>query len=66
MELERGLHLRLTDDGIWTATAVSDPATVLTADTADELRQLVRADYEGRSPVPMTPVTSHLSERMST
>jgi hypothetical protein len=56
----------LSSDGIWTATVVGDPATILTADTADELRQMVRADYAGRSPVPRAPVTSHLAERMST
>jgi hypothetical protein len=50
------------DDGVWTATPVADPATVLTADTADELRALIRADYTGRTggPAPL------LRERMST
>src|SRR5258708_27327396 len=53
-------------DGIWTATAVDRPATMLTADTADDLRRLVRADYAGRPRVAHVPVTSHLSARMST
>jgi hypothetical protein len=53
-------------DGTWTAKSVADPQTVLSAPTADELRRMVRADYAGRPRVPMTPVTSHLSERMST
>jgi hypothetical protein len=53
-------------DGVWTATVVGDPATVLTADAADELRQQVRADYQRRHPVPRIPATSYLSERMST
>ena len=53
-------------DRIWTANPVGHPATILTADTADELRKLVRADYAGRPRVHTTPATSHLSERMST
>ncbi len=56
----------LSGDGTWTAIAVNDPPSVLKAGTADELRQLVRADYAGRSPVPRTPVTSYLHERSST
>ena len=35
-------------DGIWKATSVVDPPTVLTADSADELRQKVRDDYADR------------------
>jgi hypothetical protein len=53
-------------DGIWRATVVGDPAAVLTADTADKLRQQVRADYQRRQQVPRTPATGYLSERMST
>jgi hypothetical protein len=56
----------LTSGGIWTATAAGNPATVLTADTADDLRRLVRADYAGRPRVANLPVTSHLSELKAT
>ena len=49
-------------DGIWKATSVLDRATVLTADSADELRQKVRDDYadqrRAESPLP--------GDRMST
>jgi len=50
------------DDGVWTAIPHVDPSTVLTADSADELRSLVRADYQRRTakPAPL------LGERMST
>jgi hypothetical protein len=50
------------DDGVWTAVPHADPATILTADNADELRRLVRADYFGRTRKP-SPL---LGERMST
>lgn len=36
-------------DGVWRATPHGDPATVLTADTARDLRQLVRDDYAART-----------------
>jgi hypothetical protein len=35
-------------DGVWRAHAFDRPADVLTADTADELRLLIRQDYRGR------------------
>jgi hypothetical protein len=35
-------------DGVWRAHAFDRPADVLTADTADELRLLIREDYRGR------------------
>ncbi len=58
------------EDGVWVAISVADPATVLTADSADELRLLVRADYfaTSRAGAGRVPVTDHLhlSERMST
>jgi len=40
------------DDGVWTAVAHVDPSTVLTADTADQLRALIRADYTQRTAKP--------------
>jgi hypothetical protein len=50
------------DDGVWTAVPHVEPATVLTAESADELRALIRADYLKRTarPAPL------LQERMST
>ncbi len=55
-------------DGVWVATSVADPTTVLIADSADELRLLVRADYFAASQTGAgrLPVTDYLSERMST
>ncbi len=56
-------------DGVWSAKSVSHPATVLTADTADDLRHLIRADYANasrRAGAGRRPVTDYLSERMST
>ena len=47
----------LSDNGIWTATAVGEPTAVLAAHTADELREKVRAEYTGRQPVPGRPAT---------
>ena len=32
-------------DGVWTASRCDDPTTVLTADTAPELRRLMQDDY---------------------
>jgi hypothetical protein len=40
------------DDGVWTAVPHVEPATVLTADSADELRALIRADYTRRTARP--------------
>lgn len=50
------------NDGIWSAIPHTDPSVILTADTADELRTLIRTDYTQRNakPVPL------LGERMST
>ena len=51
------------DDGVWTAVPHVAPSEVLTADTADELRALIRADYfkrTGERPAPL------LQDRMST
>ena len=44
------------DDGIWTAVPHLDPAVLITADTADELRAMIRADYTQRTakPAPLT------------
>jgi hypothetical protein len=44
-------------DGIWTAVPHVEPATILTADSADELRALIRADYTQRTakPAPLLP-----------
>jgi hypothetical protein len=36
-------------DHVWTATPLGDPADVLTAESAYELRQLVRHDYANRA-----------------
>jgi len=49
-------------DGTWSAVPHTDPSTILTADSADELRSLIRADYTQRTskPAPL------LSARMST
>jgi len=50
------------DDRVWHASPHAEPTTVLTADTADELRSLIRTDYTRRTakPAPL------LGERMST
>jgi hypothetical protein len=54
-------------DGIWIARSVLDRKTILTACTADELRDLVRSHYTSRPAGALRPpVTSYLSERMST
>jgi len=34
--------------GTWSASPLREPATVLTADSADELRRLLREDHDGR------------------
>lgn len=49
-------------DGIWKATSALEAATVLTADSADELRQKVRDDYAGRQRA----AHRALGDRMST
>ena len=64
-----GAYTFALGDGVWSATAVDDPATVLTAEFAEELRRLVRADYGKVSRRPRAckaPATDYLQERMST
>lgn len=51
-------------DDTWTATPAEDPASVLTAESAAELREAVRLDYARRHPGPR--FTGYLPERMST
>lgn len=51
-------------DDTWTATPADSPTGILTADSASELRELVRADYAERHPVACT--DGYLQERMST
>lgn len=51
------------DDGVWTAVPHLAPSEVLTADAADELRTLIRADYFKRTGKRRAPV---LQDRMST
>jgi hypothetical protein len=58
-----GAYAFQVTDGVWIASAVTDPACVLTADTADELRRKVRDDYASRRPTGPGPL---LGERMST
>ena len=48
--------------GTWSASPLSEPATVLTADSADEIRRLLREDHDGRIVVS----DATLSERAST
>jgi hypothetical protein len=50
-------------DDTWTAAPADSPADILTAESASELRELVRADYAERHPVART--SSYLQERMS-
>jgi hypothetical protein len=64
-----GAYTFALGDGVWSATAVEDPATVLTAESAEELRRLVRADYgkaSRRAQACRAPVTDYPQERMST
>jgi hypothetical protein len=49
-------------DGIWTATPAGNPAGVLSADSAAQLREKVRVDYAGRQ----VSLTAVRGERMST
>jgi hypothetical protein len=49
-------------EGAWRATWKADPQAVLTANSADELRDKIRADYAQRTAKP-SPL---LGERMST
>ena len=58
---DEAYSFRVTD-GVWTATPFSDPAAILTAGSARELRELVRRDY-GERQVSLAAVRG---ERMST
>ena len=49
-------------DGVWSATPLANPSAVLTAESAHELRELVRRDY-GERQVSLAAVRG---ERMST
>lgn len=49
-------------DGVWQAVPAVDPSAVLTAGTAEELRQKVRQDYSSRR-ASLGPIRG---ERMST
>jgi hypothetical protein len=49
-------------EGVWQAVPAVDPSAVLTADTAEELRQKVRQDYASRQ-ANLGPIRG---ERMST
>ena len=49
-------------EGIWQAVPAIEPATVLSADTAEQLREKVRQDYASRQ-ASLGPVRG---ERMST
>ena len=51
-------------DDTWTATPTDDPADVLMADSAFELRELVRRNYAARQSAGK--VSGYLQERMST
>jgi hypothetical protein len=52
-------------DGVWQAIPVADPAGILTADSAWELREKVRTDYAARKSA-APPPPGYLQERMST
>jgi hypothetical protein len=41
--------IQLVDGETWVASPLVDPATLLSAGTADELRQLIRRDYDERT-----------------
>jgi hypothetical protein len=49
-------------DRVWTATPLTDPSAVLTADSAYELREVIRRDYAERQ----TSLAAIRGERMST
>ena len=49
-------------EGVWQAVPVVAPSVVITADTAEELREKVRQDYTSRRGTP----GPGLGERMST
>ena len=52
-------------DGVWQATPAGDPVGMLTADSAWELREKVRADYAARQ-CAARKAQEYLEERMST
>jgi nitroimidazol reductase NimA-like FMN-containing flavoprotein (pyridoxamine 5'-phosphate oxidase superfamily) len=52
-------------DGVWQAIPAGDPAGLLTADAAWELREKVRADYAAHKAAAQS-TQAHLQERMST
>jgi hypothetical protein len=51
-------------DNTWTAIPADDPADILTAESASELRELIRADYAERHPAAQA--STYLQERLST
>lgn len=57
-----GAYAFRVTEGVWTATPLIDPSAVLTADSAYELREMVRRDY-GERQVSLGTVRG---ERMST
>jgi hypothetical protein len=58
-----GEHYAVTmRDGCWSAIPYGRPATILTADSAEELWELLRTDYADQHPI----YDSALRERMST
>ena len=57
-----GAYTFRVTDGLWTASPLTDPSAVLTADSACELRELVRRDY-GERQISLAAVRG---ERMST
>jgi len=46
-----GAYFITCPDGVWCASPFADRATVLTADSAPELRALIRKDYGRRHPM---------------
>jgi hypothetical protein len=52
-------------DAVWQAIPAGDPAGLLTADSAWDLREKVRLDYAARKSAAQAP-QSDLQERMST
>jgi hypothetical protein len=55
-------NFTVTDDGTWQASPVGEPGTVLTARSAEELREKIRDDYPSRQ----ARRKADLHERMST
>jgi hypothetical protein len=51
-------------DDTWTATPAANPADILTAESAWELHELVKADYAAGRPAARA--NGYLQERMST